>query len=136
MTPQQLIVWRKAAGLSRETAAKLLGCSSKSLERYESGKRLVPDEIAAATLTMGKTADAGVELAPPHDPQNFSTWDCPSRSPRLWRRMPGKKLRYERIPAGQPMRPADATYDISGHKPEGDPLDHGVDPDTGLPLDD
>lgn len=111
MLPAQLIAWRKAGAMSRETAAKLLGCSAKSLERYESGQRTIPDEIATATLGIGKEPDAGVELAPPYDKRNPN--DTPWGSPRLWQRMPGKKVRWERIEAGKPLLPATAAYDPS-----------------------
>lgn len=103
MLPAQLIAWRKAGDMSRETAAKLLGCSSKSLERYERGQSPIPEKIAAATLSVGNPV-AGVELAPPHDMANYATWDNPMRAPRLWN--PGKKHgSWERLPAGAPMHP-------------------------------
>lgn len=46
---------RKAAGFSQESAAELLGTSSRSISNYESGKAPVPDDIAAQ---MAKNYDA------------------------------------------------------------------------------
>jgi transcriptional regulator with XRE-family HTH domain len=129
MDAKQFRTWRTIQGLSQEAAAKLLGCSTKSIGRYE--KSGPPEAIAAATLAMGKTADAGVELVPPYDKANRA-WDNPWDSPRWWQRAPGKKIRWDRIPAGQPMRAAGATMDKeppAGYKPAGDPRDHGYEED-------
>lgn len=48
MTAAQLAKWRAQLKLSQAAAAKLIGCSRRSLQNWESGANAIPKNIAMA----------------------------------------------------------------------------------------
>ena len=79
--------YRRAAGITQERAAELLGCSVESVKAYETGVRFPPDEIVvtmcdvygAPTLAVEhlRTASAlGAEVLPPVEPRTVAEAVC------------------------------------------------------------
>jgi len=58
VTATQLAKWRAQFKLSQADAAKLIGCSRRSLQNWESGANTIPKNIAMAVsaATMGLPA--------------------------------------------------------------------------------
>lgn len=52
---------RKAAGLTQERAAELLGLSLRSLADYESGRRLPPNDVADRMVTVYNSQLVGIQ---------------------------------------------------------------------------
>lgn len=75
---------RELAGYTQEHAAELLGCSVRTLARYESGEALVPDPVAYSMIQLYNSHFLGVEhlrqvsqvaaeLLPPVEPCTLQT---------------------------------------------------------------
>lgn len=48
MTPRQLKLWRKRHNLSQNQAADKLGCSRRSIQKWEAGETQIPKSIELA----------------------------------------------------------------------------------------
>lgn len=48
MTPRQLKLWRTRYNLSQEQAANKIGCSRRSIQKWEAGETDIPKSIEMA----------------------------------------------------------------------------------------
>jgi transcriptional regulator with XRE-family HTH domain len=60
MTPLELTVWRKTHGYSQTKLAKALGMARESVNRYESGARTVPPDMAKRLADIVADKPAGI----------------------------------------------------------------------------
>jgi transcriptional regulator with XRE-family HTH domain len=78
MDGKQLRAWRALNHFSQEQAAQLLGCSSKSILRYEKYPAgvAIPETIAAATLRISntETVDEDPVIIPATHPHLYDRW--------------------------------------------------------------
>lgn len=52
MTPEQLKSWRKALGLSQQSASEALGIGRRTVQDYEKGVYQIPRTVALACAAL------------------------------------------------------------------------------------
>ena len=72
---------RKAAGLTQERAAELMGLSARSLADYEAGLRLPPNDVADRMVTPSSWRSSTC-ATPPGSPVTCCPTSSRWRSPR------------------------------------------------------
>lgn len=74
-TPDALIMQRKAAGLTQETAATLLGVSRRSIAGWETGERDMPRPLWTLFLMLTAERQPSVEHCPVCDAANPADYE-------------------------------------------------------------